>query len=560
MIKKLLGKLGNFIEKAENTDLSFWRGAFLLFILMFFRTFLENYANSANLYHMSGIIDTFFTYPLWFSIIFLSIIIVARILTKEKIEKVGKFVALCSFGIVIPPIVDLIVNKTHQIPYVFISGNYSELFKSFFTYFGGGLVGTGIKTEIVVALTGLGIYIFLKTKKIKKSVLGILILYVIVFMMSAIPTLIFDIQNKITHEYPTVNESNIVDFWYNKEPTDSVTSNRTFILEHNDYIQPNNYTPFELHILNQNSLTLSIVFLIINVILLFWCLFLYSSKKFFAVLKNFRYVRIIHGFILISLGIYLGSGILEKNPVASLFDLVSFVSLFLSFLFAWLFAVWENDEVDIKIDQISNQSRPLAQPEPVISRKEWTNLKYLFLFCSLSFAFLDGLYSFIFILLFIFIYHIYSTYPFRFKRFLGISSLLVALNMLILIWMGFFLVIGTENLSTFRIKDSFMILVIFLLVENGKNIKDIEGDRKEGIKTLPVILGEKKGKIVVGCLLFLGSLLVPFIFYLNLHTLLLAIFFGLIFFFLTVRKNYVEKYLFITYFLYALTFFVFINW
>lgn len=552
--------IGNFIEKVENTELTFWRGAFLLFIIMFLRTFLENYANSFNLYHMSGIIDTFFHYPFWFSIIFLSIFIIARILTKEKIEKIAKFVVLCSFGLLTPPIVDLIVNKTHQTPYIFIIGNYSELFHSFSTFLGGGAVGIGIRTETIIALTGFGFYIFYKTKQIKKAALGMLLLYSTFFIMLAIPAFIFSVQNKITNDYPIVNKANIVDFWYNKEPATARLSDRTFILEHNEYSHPDFYPPTLTRVLNQNSITLSIILLIINVILAFWCLFLYSSKKFFAVLKNFRYMRIIHGSILISLGIYLGLYVLNKNPIGSLFDLLSFASLFLAFMFAWLFVVWENDEIDIQIDRISNQGRPLTEDESIVPPHEWTSLKYLFLAYSLAFAFLCGLYSFIFIMLFIFIYHIYSTPPFRFKRFLGISSLLISINMLLLVWMGFFMASGTENLSFFPVKYTLGILGIFLLVENAKNIKDIEGDRKEGIKTLPVVLGEKWGKLVVGSLLFAGSILVPFIFYLSIPTFLAAVFFGLVLFLFAIRKNYVEKYLFITYFLYVLVFFILINW
>ena len=62
--------------------------------------------------------------------------------------------------------------------------------------------------------------------------------------------------------------------------------------------------------------------------------------------------------------------------------------------------------------------------------------------------------------------------------------------------MGFFMTAGTENLKVFPAKYIFGILGIFFLVENAKNIKDIEGDKKEGIKTLPVVLGEKWGKLV----------------------------------------------------------------
>jgi 4-hydroxybenzoate polyprenyltransferase len=243
-----------------------------------------------------------------------------------------------------------------------------------------------------------------------------------------------------------------------------------------------------------------------------------------------------------------------RIPIGSLFDFLSFVSLFLAVLFAWLFAVWENDEEDILIDRISNINRPLAENNSIFSIEEWKNIKYIFVIFSLAFAFLNGLYSFIFILLFIFIYHIYSTPPLKLKRFLGISSLLVAANALLVVLMGFFLTVGTENLNVFPAKYLFGILGIFFLAENVKNIKDIEGDRKEGIQTLPVIFGEKRGKLIIGYCVFLATLLVPLIFYLSLYTILLAIFFGIILFLLINKKEFEEKYVFITYFLYIVAF------
>ena len=90
-----------------------------------------------------------------------------------------------------------------------------------------------------------------------------------------------------------------------------------------------------------------------------------------------------------------------RHPLGSLFDLISIISVFLALLFAWLFSVWENDEVDIDIDKISNQNRPLAVEE-TLSKEEWRDLKYIFLAYSLSFAFLSGFYTFIFTALLIF--------------------------------------------------------------------------------------------------------------------------------------------------------------
>ena len=548
--------ISTLIEKIENTKISFWGGVSLLYGIIFIRTFIENWVNSLNLYHMSNVGDTFFHYPFFYIIIFLSCFIIAKIITKEKIEKIAKVVIFLSFVITFPPIIDLLLNWGGQIPYIFITGSYRELLNSFLTYLGGGAIGIGIKTEVAIALIGFGFYLFYKTKNIKNVILGIFFLYSVIFTTLASPTLIFGLQNIFTNKYESVTYDNTVDFYYFREALDSKTSQRTLITNISE--ENNFYSPLTQKVQNQYSTTLAIIFVIISMILLFWCLFLYSSKKFFLVFQNFRYLRIIYYFIFILFGIYLGSIMVGRHPLGSLFDLISIISVFLALLFAWLFSVWENDEVDIDIDKISNQNRPLAVEE-TLSKEEWRDLKYIFLAYSLSFAFLSGFYTFIFITLFILIYHFYSAPPLRLKRFLGISSLLIAVNALIATWMGFFIASGTENLRAFPARYTFGILAIFLLAENVKNIKDIEGDKREGIKTLPVILGEKWAKPVVGACLFLASLLMPVIFYLNFYTFLAGIFFGIILFLLTNKKNFNEKYIFLAYFVYILLFVVLIN-
>jgi len=162
-MEKIKNLISGSIEKIENINLSFWEIIFLIYTAIFFRTFLENYANSSNLHHMTGFIDTFWGYPAWFSVVFLSIFIIAKILTREKIEKIAKVITFFSFVILTPPIVDLIVNKGDQIRYMFITGTYSQIFTSFITYFGGGDIGIGIRTEVFIVLVGFGFYIFHKT-------------------------------------------------------------------------------------------------------------------------------------------------------------------------------------------------------------------------------------------------------------------------------------------------------------------------------------------------------------------------------------------------------------
>jgi 4-hydroxybenzoate polyprenyltransferase len=543
----------SWIKKIENSPITFWQAVLLIYIAVFFREFLENYANFFNFSHIAGVIDTFFHLPFWFSAVFLLVFIILNFLTGEKIEKISRLGAIFSFAIITPPILDLIINKGDSIFYVFLTGSFSDLFNLYFSFFqkiSNGSYGAtiGLKIEIIVGMASLGYYIFQKKKNILYSTIGVILFYSTIFIFASLPVFIFGAHNLFTDSKQPVNYENVDNFYSKIEPANSITNYRTFIFDKNNY-QSEDYQ----NISSQQTITFSIILLIINILLLGWWYCIYNRKKFLAMIKNFRFFsRVIYYFFLICLGISIGTIFAGHNPIGSLFDFVSFLAMFLSFLFAVFFCIWENDEADIEIDKISNPGRPLIKGEFSIS--EWQTTKYLFLFLSLNFSFLLGLYQFIFILLFLAIYHIYSAPPLRLKRFPAISSFLVAVGALIPVLMGFFLSSGTENLRKFPPKYLFGILAIFFLAENVKNLKDVEGDKKNNIKTIPVILGEEKGKLAIGVLFFISVILIPVIFYMNVFTFLTAVIFGTILFFLINKKDFREKYIFTAYFIFIVFF------
>lgn len=534
--------------------MTFWQAVLLIYIASFFRVFLEAYANTASANFMAGIIDTFFAIPAWFFAVFLSIFILLKIFTDEKIEKISRLIIVSSFAILIPPIFDLITNRGCAVPYVLFTGNFSELLKSFLTFGGSAANATpgatlGLKIEILIGILAIGSYIFYKTKKWRRAVLGAFVFYAIIFLFASSLSIVFEIKNLATGNKQQFNSQTIINFYTLQEPIKSKTNYnyRTFIVDKKSSID----SKIE-DAKTQYGITLALCCLLVAVFMAGWWFWFYSRQKFLAVIKNFRLFRIIPYYFLISMGIYLGMEFSRQNPVGSLFDFISFASLFLGFLFAGLFSVWENDEIDIEIDKISNPDRPLVKDE--LTKNEWKNIKYLFLLISLNFAFLLGLYQFIFTLSFLAIYHIYSAPPLRLKRFPGISSLLVSIGALIPVWMGFFLSAGTENFKDFPVKYTFGILAIVFLVENVKNLKDIEGDKKAGIKTLPAILGEEKGKLVVAVLAFLSILLIPITFFMNVYTFFTAMFFGVVLFFTINKKNFKERYFSLIYSIFAAAF------
>ena len=95
-----------------------------------------------------------------------------------------------------------------------------------------------------------------------------------------------------------------------------------------------------------------------------------------------------------------------------------------------------------------------------------------------------------------------------------------------------------------------LILAGLTLGENVKDIKDIEGDRRAGGYTIPVIFGEKNGKRIVGGMAVAAFLLVPLV--LKLEAMLIpSILAGAGVYLLVNRRRYSELPIFLVASLYA---------
>jgi 4-hydroxybenzoate polyprenyltransferase len=114
--------------------------------------------------------------------------------------------------------------------------------------------------------------------------------------------------------------------------------------------------------------------------------------------------------------------------------------------------------------------------------------------------------------------------------------------------------IPTNSVQNFPINVACLILIVFTLGFNAKDIKDYVGDKVDGIYTIPVLLGLERGKKIIGVLSVVCFILVPFMFRNNITKLLpISIIAGLLSFFLIIRKKYNETPLFLLYFAYAAT-------
>jgi len=286
-------------------------------------------------------------------------------------------------------------------------------------------------------------------------------------------------------------------------------------------------------------------------LLCIWFL-MYNREKWKAAFSNLRPFRSIHYVGMTLLGILLGFWIFRNTypvPFNTPVYFLAALALLFSIFFAYQSAVVVNDIFDIESDKISNNNRPLVKKK--LSSGEMRSLAIVYMFIALFFAINVSYSSFFLVFLAIMFSLIYSVPPLRLKRFFPISTFILALSALIAMLAGFSIFGDGKNIYIFPKPLTLLVLVIFTLAGNIKDIKDFKGDKKTKIKTIPVLLGERKGKIVIALFVFLSYILVALIIRKPI-ILIPAITFGVSSMLIIVKKKLSEKPIFILYFVFTI--------
>ena len=199
---------------------------------------------------------------------------------------------------------------------------------------------------------------------------------------------------------------------------------------------------------------------------------------------------------------------------------------------------------------MSNQDRPLQTGMDLITYKK---LAWGSLFGAIFCAFVVSVDVFYFITFFIGNYWLYSMPPMRLKRVPVFSKFIIAFNSFLMALLGF--VLSGQIFPDFPVEVMLLLLVGFTLVINFIDLKDVAGDRAEGIKTLPVLLGMRMSQYLIA--LFFVGLYGAFylLFALPDWSLGLIVPAGLAQVYFVTQKKYQEQPVFLTY---LIAFFVFL--
>jgi len=466
------------INLAENSPLNFNLWLFSLISLIITRVLIENWLGG-----FAGESFLFFFYHIAYNLIFFSL---TYFIFVELIQKIihtdyRKSASLMLWGyfiILLPPLIDYWISNGQG--FLSFYGFYPprEIFWRFFSFFGNRPdfgITYGVRAEIALACIFLFFYGILKTGKWMRAFFLSFSAYTILFILASFPSWLTMLWLSPTQGLGQIKETDIATIFLTPAKIFSQSKGT---------------------LLNALSVKMSLIYIpILTVGIFFWLKKNYREKT-LAFLQNARFPQLIYHGGLVIVGA--ATGIIFTKPLWdwNLFNGLAMLILLEVSALAWLASVIVNDIADEKIDAISNAWRPLNKK--VFTYEEYKKigviifLLSIFLAALLSFK-ISGL-----IIAYQALAWLYSSWPLRLKRFPFLASFLSALASLLIFFSGFLLVSEQENIHNLPVRLIWLLVFSYTFSLPLKDFKDVKGDRAEKVYTFPVLFGWRWGKIIVG--------------------------------------------------------------
>lgn len=515
-----------FVARLESTPISLvsWFAAFFGVVLL--RSFLEAYSSPTTSGYLASDYPTLLHYTLFYLAVVLALVVVTNFIARIPAIAIAKISIFVLPLIWLAPIIDLLFGGA-QMSYLFIGRE--ELVGAFFTFFGPLTlpgITLGIRVEVLVLLVLLGSYVYLKTSRLGVALASTLAGYLVIFAALSLPSVFFmftEVSAVSGAWYELLSRSALFESFLH--PSTLFTNQRTFELLF--------------------DAALAQCFFLVAFIAGVFIAFRATPVKLRAVLQNVRPERLAHYLSLFALGAVYAL-INNESATFTFLDTLSVAVALVTILTVWVFAVATNDLVDIAIDAVSNKSRPLVIGS--LTTLDMHSVAFLTGLVALLGALSLGSYATFFVGTFIAAYYVYSMPPLRLKRVPFCAQVFVGAASLSAILLGFFLFSNDQQLVAFPPALALVSFMAYTLGANVKDLKDIEGDRKAGVLTLPTLLGERYGRLVIGAFLLIAFLL-PTLYLRSLIVLTLSVVVGVLAWIGLVYGRG-ERYIFLLYFIY----------
>lgn len=485
-----LRKLKSSLAVIENAPLSLlgFGGSFVSLIIL--RLMIEGALGSFSQKSFEYLFFEFTHTFLFFLFAFSLFLPLLAYLNRETLLRTANLLLFGFLIILTPPIIDTLILGSGKFWSFYEFDGLHGLFIRYWTFFGDSPsigITYGVRLEVlIITLLSIGL-IWLKTRSYTRGLLGGILIYSLFFVLGTFPSWITLFLSGPT-ELLQASNLTVAQIFLTPEP-----------------------------ILNRNILELRSV---LNIKMSLWyallliptlgSLLLYAHKDhWLALYHNARFPQVFYHGGLILLGALLAFHFEDLSLPITHFSYLALFLLVWSGVLAWLASVVINDFYDLAIDQETNPTRPLVTQ--TISSSAYLSYGVIFFFFSLLLAGLVSSQALILILGYQVCAWVYSAPPFRLKRFPIIATLSASFASILLLAAGYLALSDTHSLKTLPIQIILSLFLVFTLALPIKDFKDIVGDRKDSVYTLPVLFGELWAKRIIGSLIFAIFIFSPLI-------------------------------------------------
>lgn len=484
-------KITHFLQKSlteiENAPISFslWLGAFLSIILarLFIESWIAGFSRTDPEFLFAEFTHTF----LFFLFSYLLFLLLLKRASRVSLKTASNVLLLGFLIILLPPIIDHIISRGAGFWSFYTFDSLSGLLVRFFTFFGDRPdigITYGVRVEVALSLFLFCVYIFKKTKRLIHSIVWTLLAYCLFFLLGTFPSWIAILTLGFQKGFFNVGAPEIAQMFLTPE----------IILSRG--------TPELLSVLN---IKMSIVYGVLLSALIPLLGFFSFRKETLSLAQNARLPQILYHGGLVCLGAGLAILLSSKIFQPSFFDVLAFLLLIISVGFAWLTSVVTNDLFDIRTDRITNTSRPLITKS--LSPNAYRQCGWVFFGASLLLAGITIPFAIPFLLFYQALAWSYSAPPLRLKRIPLVATFVSALASILLFFLGFLALSPTNSIATIPNRIIILLLSAYTLSLPIKDLKDLQGDKKDGVYTLPIIFGETKGRLIIASGIFFSFML-----------------------------------------------------
>jgi hypothetical protein len=186
----MLQKLKTYLESIPVT-LTSWLAAVSGILTV--RFFLEALSSPT----LDGLFAADFSTLMHYYLFFLAFTIIFIIFVKEFIPSFAnvaeKLVSVAMIAVFIAPIVDWLATAGEGLRMAYLFDAPNQMLGSLFSFFGPNVsqgITIGIRVEVALVLLSLFLFIYFAERSLKRSILGVITMYIIAFVMLSLPGII----------------------------------------------------------------------------------------------------------------------------------------------------------------------------------------------------------------------------------------------------------------------------------------------------------------------------------------------------------------------------------